>query len=109
MRRNVRERFLALGFDVELIEKIDSFSQTLTGLRGQNKNGLIQIGFTDPEADIILKKVNREAVSREVLEAVIAKCGEACAYCADGNNSKPYQIHHIEEYYKTQNNAENNL
>jgi energy-coupling factor transporter ATP-binding protein EcfA2 len=81
----------------------------LSGLRGQSINALKNSGFTDSEADIIFEKVRREAIDQLVLTAIKEKSGGVCCFCANGNNTQPYQIHHIEEYFITGDNCEDNL
>ncbi|MCA6437535.1 MAG: hypothetical protein IM600_18345 [Bacteroidetes bacterium] len=109
MRKDSERKLLALGFDTILIQKIDSKSLTITGLKGQNKNALIKNGFTHDEADLIIGKVNRTDIPDEVLKNILRKSGEVCCYCIDGNSAKPFQIHHMEEYHVKQNNSEENL
>lgn len=109
MRKDSERKLLALGFDTILVQKIDSKSLTLSGLRGQNKKALVKNGFTEEDADVIIKKVNRTDIPDDVIKKILSKSGEVCCFCCDGNSSKPFQIHHLEEYHVNQDNSEENL
>jgi hypothetical protein len=109
MRSNTFEKLISLGFDSDLIKKIDEKSLTLSSLRGTSKEALEKNGFTMEEAELIVRKVNRENIPDDVVKVILQQSGEVCCYCRDGNNSRPFQIHHIEEYHISQNNNENNL
>ena len=43
------------------------------------------------------------------MERVIEEADEVCCFCSDGNSARPYQIHHAEDYARTQDNSEDNL
>jgi len=109
MRKDSEKKLLALGFNTELIEKIDNKSLGISGLRGQSKSALIKNDFTEEEAELIVSKINREKIDIETLNSILKKSGEVCCFCKDGNKSRPFQIHHIEEYHINQNNEEDNL
>jgi|GEM_PF-3351045 len=107
MNKGSKERLISLGFGAELIDKMAGYSLNLSGLRGQNKAALLRTGFSEAEVSEILGKTNRKPI--ETVENIIRKSGGCCAYCADGNHRRPYELHHIEEYYLSQNNDEHNL
>jgi len=109
MQTKTRNKFISLGFPTDLISKINSKSLTVSGLAGMSKAALIQMGFTSDEADTIVRKVNRESIPVKTVENILLKTGGVCCYCTDGNNTRPFQIHHIEEYHVGQNNEEENL
>ncbi|MGQ7947438.1 hypothetical protein [Flavobacterium sp. WC2509] len=109
MRKDSEKKLLALGFDTELIDKINSKSLGITGLKGQSKSALIKNDFTEKEAELIISKTNRKNIDIETINLILEKSGEVCCFCKDGNNSRPFQIHHIEEYHINQNNDEQNL
>lgn len=109
MTTTTRRKFIALGFDTELINKIASLHQTVSGLQGQNKKALQNLGFSKSEIELITGKINRQPIEKSVLKSVLSKNGEVCCYCANGNSTQPFQIHHIIEYHLTHDNSEANL
>lgn len=109
MRNSSERKLLSLGFDIDLIKKIDEKSLTISGLKNQNKAALMKNGFSDDEADLIHKKVNRVEIDDAIICKVLEKSGEICCFCNDGNKDRPFQIHHMEEYHINQNNNEDNL
>src|SRR5690554_1933501 len=109
MRKDVEKRLLARGFDTELIQKIEVRSLNLTSLRAMNKEALKINEFTEEEADLIISKVKRNPIDTKVLEAILFKSGEVCCYCADGDSTRPFHIHHINEHYISGDDSEENL
>lgn len=109
MNIRTKNKLLALGLDTGLITKIAERHLTVSGLAGQSRKSLVSAGFTEDEAELIELKVNRKAIPTSTIENVLLKSGEVCCFCNDGNNTVPYQIHHIEEYHVAQNNSEDNL
>ena len=99
MRKDSERKLISLGFDTDLIKKIDHKSLTLSGLRGQSKEALTKNGFTDEETKLILEKINRKEIDDAVINNILSKSGEICCFCNDGNNARPFQIHHIKEYH----------
>jgi hypothetical protein len=109
MRKDSEKRLLELGFDTDLIQKIESKSLNLSSLKLMSKRALSNIGFTDDETDLIYAKTKREPIPDEVLDAILSKSGEVCCYCSDGISTRPFHIHHIDEYHVSRNNDEDNL
>lgn len=106
MRKN---KFIALGFNTDLIDKILSKNLTLSALRGTNKAALEIMGFTDAESMFITENVNRKPIPSEIIEELLKESGEICCYCSDGNKIRPYQIHHINDYANSQDHSLTNL
>ncbi|WP_348825530.1 HNH endonuclease [Flavobacterium aestuarii] len=109
MRKDSEKRLLELGFDTDLIQKIDSKSLNLSSLKPMSKYALLKLGFTNDETDLIYSKTKRDPISYEVLDAILSKSGEVCCYCSDGISTRPFHIHHIDEYHVSRNNDEDNL
>ena len=109
MRKDSEKRLLELGFDTDLIQKIESKSLNLSSLKPMTKPALLKAGFTNDETDLIYAKTKREPIPDEVLNAVLSKSGEVCCYCSDGISTRPFHIHHIDEYHVSRNNDEDNL
>jgi energy-coupling factor transporter ATP-binding protein EcfA2 len=109
MQAKTRNKFLALGFSTVLIDKIAQRDLSFSGLQNQSMKALLHAGFTKEEADIILSKTKRAVIAKGVMEQLLIDSGQVCAFCANGNSSQPFQIHHIEEYHLTQDNSESNL
>jgi hypothetical protein len=101
--------FTGLGFDSDLIHKIAIQSLSLSGLKGISYKGLLTIGFSETEAKLIRFKVNRQPIPKDTIQRILTTSGGICCYCADGISTRPYQIHHIEEYATSQNHDERNL
>lgn len=109
MRKDSEKRLLELGFDTDLIQKIDSKSLNISSLKPMSKHALLKAGFTNDEVELIYSKTKRDPISDEVLDAVLSKSGEVCCYCSDGISTRPFHIHHIDEYHVSRNNDEDNL
>ncbi len=109
MNKRSKDALIRHGFGVELIEKLAHASLTLSGVSGMNNAALLNIGFTAAEVNEIIEKSTRRPIDRVVIESIVAKSGGCCVFCADGNNTQPFEVHHIEEYNVSQNNDEDNL
>lgn len=109
MRQNTRNKFLALGFNTKLIDKLSDRHLTFSAVSSLSKAALIDMDFSDEEASLIIERSRRKEIPIEILDNILKKSGQICCYCADGSHTKPFQIHHIQEYYKTQDNEESNL
>ncbi|WDO12352.1 hypothetical protein MH928_13585 [Flavobacterium sp. WW92] len=109
MQKRTFNKFLALGFPTDLINKIGIKSLTVSGLQNQSKQALEKAGFSKEEVALIREKVNRAPIAVDTIANILAKSGGICAICADGYDGRPYQIHHMEEYHITQDHSESNL
>lgn len=109
MRKDSEKRLLELGFDTDLIQKIESKSLNLSSLKPMSKKALLKAEFTNNETDFIFSKTKRDPISDVVLDSILSKSGEVCCYCSDGISTRPFHIHHIDEYHVSRNNDEDNL
>ncbi|WP_159474765.1 ATP-binding protein [Chryseobacterium sp. 18068] len=109
MTEKTKNNLLALGFDTDLIKKIAEKSLTISNLKTFKHTALLKQGFTEDETTLILRKLERKPIQKDVQKSILFKSGEICCFCADGNSSLPYHIHHIEEHHISQNNSEENL
>ncbi len=103
------KKLLALGFNIKLIEKIQSKKLSLTALRGVNYKALLNIGFSEQDAILIRERVTRKPIPVDVIEIILLQTGGVCCYCVNGNHFQPYQIHHIHDYASSQNHNVANL
>lgn len=108
MHSRTRNTLLALGFDTDLIAKMANNHHTVDALRSLSKQALLA-DYTPGEVDLIQDRIRREPIAEDILTRVVQKAGEACCFCADGNSTRPYQIHHANEYARTHDNSEENL
>ena len=108
VQKRTRQAFLARGFPTDLIEKIASNGHNVGILKSSGKKKL-QESYNDDEVALIRDRVIRKGIAPEILASIIAKSAASCCYCGDGNASRPYQIHHIEEHALTQDDSEDNL
>lgn len=108
MHGRTRKTLLALGFDTDLIGKIAVLHHTVDALRSLSTPALIAF-YAPDEVALIQDRIKRQPIPEEILDRVIEKADETCCFCADGNSARPYQIHHAEEYARTQDNSEDNL
>lgn len=108
MRSKTETALLARGFDSELIKKIDQQRDTLRSLHAKSDAALLR-DYSDAELLFIKENIKRKPIPPEVLERVISAADGACCFCDDGNSARPYQVHHIVEYARTQDNSEDNL
>lgn len=108
MHGKTKNALLNLSFPTDLISKIEQNNDTLASLRECNRENLLQ-RYNENEVDIISEKIKREPIQDVVIDSLFVKANGACSLCATGDSSLPFQIHHIEEYSRTQNNSEENL
>ena len=108
MNNRTRTGLLARGFDTDLISKIERHGHTITSL-GSLSRGALGQQYSEAEVAVILDKIVRKPIDEEVVEKVIEDSDGTCCFCADGNRSRPYQIHHAVEYSKTQDSSQDNL
>src|SRR3954471_1588181 len=99
---------LAFGFSSDLIEKIEKTRHTVGELRAMSRQKLLQ-SYTPSEVDAIKSRIDRTPVDEKVILKVVAAAGRICCFCADGIDTRPFQIHHIDPYSETQDNSEDNL
>lgn len=108
MHRSTEKSLLSLGFDTSLIAKIGGQAHTVSMLRPMNREQLRK-HYTDDETDQILQKVRRPEIPAATVESLLTRSGACCCVCADGNSTRPYQIHHATPYSETQDHSEDNL
>lgn len=109
MRKDTKDKFISYGFDTSLIEKIEKKGLSLTLLKTMDKQRLKKADFTEEETNLIIKKLRRNPIDKDILNSIIEKSGGVCCFCKDGINNRAYQIHHIEEHHISQDNSEANL
>jgi hypothetical protein len=108
MNQRTRDSLLGRGLPTDLVEKIGGHGHTVGILRNYSHKALTQF-YTEEEAEAIYRGVHRQPVSAEVLDRVRFLSNEVCSYCVDGVSTRPYQIHHIVEHARTQDDSEENL
>lgn len=99
---------LGYGLDTDLITKIAEHNYTVEMLRSASKPKLAET-FTENDIAIIKAKIDRAPIPETTIGELVRKSRGCCAYCDDGNSTRPYQIHHIVPYSETQDNSEANL
>jgi len=99
---------LSRGLRSDLVEKIGKNGHTVSNLQSFNK---VQLGkfYTAQETEQIETAVKREPIPEETVTELLLLSNSSCCYCADGNSSKPFQIHHIEEHSISQDDSPGNL
>jgi hypothetical protein len=108
LRSTTETALLALGFDTDFIRKIDYNKCTLTSLRNSS-DAALRLVFSNAEVQLIKDNIKRKPIDSDVLDRIISAADGACCFGEDGNSARPYQIHHIIEHAKTQDNSEDNL
>lgn len=108
MHPRTKSKLLALGFDTAFIAKIGFKNHTLDALRSLSNAALAQ-DYDPAEVSLIEDRIKRKPIDDQVLERVLLLADECCCFCADGNRTRPYQVHHAVEYSTTQDNSEDNL
>ncbi|MFI5302965.1 MAG: HNH endonuclease, partial [Polyangiales bacterium] len=103
-RKALRQR----SVPTDLITNIGKQGHTVESLAGLTLEELRSF-YTEDEASLIHSKVHREPIDGEVLARILTASGEVCAYCADGNSARPFEIHHIVYWSISQDNSEDNL
>jgi hypothetical protein len=99
---------LGLGFDTDLITRIEAHGHTVSALRSLSKKALESI-YSQSDVALIQERIHRAAIRAEVVDAVLDASDRVCCFCRDGISSRPFQIHHAVEYSKTQDNSFGNL
>jgi hypothetical protein len=108
MNAKTRLALLGYGLSTSLIEKIAQRDHTLGALRELNRAALL--GQYEPaEVDEIKSKLQRVQIPEGTINELLRQCDGVCCYCGDGNNVRPFQIHHIIPYSRTQDNSDANL
>ena len=108
MRSQTENALLARGFPTDLIEKVEKNGHTVAVLGAMSKKKLLQY-YCSLDVEFIAEKIKRQPIPDDVVDRVIDAADGSCCYCADGNSSRPYQIHHIDGYATSQDNSEDNL
>src|ERR1043165_4278817 len=108
MNPRTRRALVALSIPSDVIAKIAQHGHTLDNLR--SFSGVQLRTFYEPaEAELLEQKLKRQPIPDDVVEIILSASGSVCAYCADGNSTRPNEIHHIDPYAATQDNSEDNL
>jgi energy-coupling factor transporter ATP-binding protein EcfA2 len=108
MHERTRNSLLGYGLNTDLIAKIAEHNFTVAMLRSASRLKLAET-FTEDEITVIKARIQRAPIPDTIIGEVVRKSRGCCAYCDDGNATRPYQIHHITPYSETQNNSEPNL
>ena len=108
MNKKTKDALISRGFPSDLIDKIDSAGHTISSLKSANYRHL-RIHFNQDEISIINEKIKRKPIPKNIVESLLERSGKCCNFHSDGVSTRPYQIHHIDEYSFTQNNNEDNL
>jgi hypothetical protein len=90
------------------MDTIAGNNHTVDALRTLSKAALA-LCYSDAQITVIQAKIVRQPIPEEVIDRMIKRAGSTCCFCADGVTVRPYQIHHIEPYSKTQDHSEENL
>jgi HNH endonuclease len=99
---------LGLGFDTDLIARIDAHGHTVSALGALSKKALLA-NYSQSDIGLIQERIHRAAIPGEIVDAVLDTSDRVCCFCRDGISSRPFQIHHAVEYSKTQDNSIENL
>jgi len=108
MNKRTYDTLLGLGFDTDIIARIDEHGHTVSALSNLSKRALAA-DYSETEIALIQEKIQRIPIPQDVVEAVLAASDRVCCYCRDGLSSRPFQIHHAVEYSQTQDNSFDNL
>lgn len=108
MDKRTRDSLLGRGLPTDLVDKIGGHGHTVGVLKNFSRKALTQF-YTEEEAEAIYGGVHRQEIPTEVLDRIRLLSNEVCCYCADGVSTRPYQIHHVVEHARTQDDSEENL
>lgn len=108
MHKKTKSTLLGLGFDTDLLAKIDRNGHTVDALRSLPSNAL-SAHYNESEVRLIRARIHRNPIPTETIEAVLKASDGVCCFCRDGISSRPFQIHHAVEYSKTQDHSLDNL
>src|SRR5215211_267650 len=108
MDKRTRDSLLGRGLPTDLVDKISGHGHTVGVLKNFSRKALTQF-YTEEEAEAIYGGVHRQEIPTEVLDRIRLLSNEVCCYCADGVSTRPYQIHHVVEHARTQDDSEENL
>jgi len=109
-RMNVRtyRALLGVGFDTDLIARVEAHGHTVSALRSVSKK-VLQANYSQSDVALIQERIHRAAIPDGIVDAVLDASDRVCCFCRDGISSRPFQIHHAVEYSKTQDNSFENL
>ena len=99
---------LGLGFDTDLIRKIDLNDHTVEAL-GSLSSKALAAHYDESEVQVIRERIRRSAIPTQTVDAVLEASDGVCCFCRDGISSRPFQIHHAVEYAETQDHSLDNL
>jgi Predicted restriction endonuclease len=108
MNEKTCKALLGYGISTRLIKKIASTHHTLGSLR-ESGNELLRADFTEEEIEELKAKLQRNEIPAETIDRILNASDGVCCVCADGNTSRPYQLHHIRPYSETQDNSSDNI
>src|ERR1700677_1798719 len=97
MHSKTRTALLQRSLPTDLIEKIERLGHTVTRLQQLSPKELA-LHYDQTQVGWITTKIHRQPIDETVLERILEASGEVCAYCADGDASRPFEIHHITPY-----------
>lgn len=108
MNSRTYRALLGLGFDTDLIARIEAHGHTVSALGSLSKRAL-ESNYSQPDITLIRERIHRTAILDEIIDAVLDASDRVCCFCRDGISNHPFQIHHAVEYSKTQDNSFENL
>jgi hypothetical protein len=108
MQAKTRNSLLGYGLTADLADLVATKGHTVTLLRAMNKSQLVD-AYGEHHAAVITDRLRRKPIDDVTMDALVAEADGCCCICADGNSTRPYEIHHIDEYAATQDNSKQNL
>jgi 5-methylcytosine-specific restriction endonuclease McrA/energy-coupling factor transporter ATP-binding protein EcfA2 len=108
MNKRTEKALLGRGLSTDLIKKIGSNSHTVTSLRTFSRKTL-KTFYTDKETELIQQCIQRNPIADDVIDQLLFLSNGVCCYCADGNSTRPYQVHHIVEHSISHDDSLENL
>ena len=99
---------LSRGLRSDLVGKIGKHDHTVSNLASFSHKQLRKF-YSSKETKEIEAAVKRKPIPPETVDELLRLSNGSCCYCADGNSSQPFQIHHVEEHAISQDDSLNNL
>lgn len=103
-----RTDLLGRGYPTDLVDKIISLGHSIGILRATSKRDL-QRDYSTDEIDLIKSKIDRRPIPADTMDRIRFLSNDTCGLCADGNGTRPFQIHHVHPHHLTQDDTLDNL
>ncbi len=108
MKAKTKEALLGRGIPSNLVQAVGANGHTVSVLTAMSKVALAKY-YSEEEVALLADRLKRHPIPQDDLGEVLSRSKGVCCICADGQSSRPYQIHHIKPYSVSSDHSVNNL